>query len=639
MPGFVRSKKDEQKWKRAKDAVSSSKKKSVDAFTDKDWALVNKIYHTMKKAKNYILNSGQEGAAAAVILDELSKARKRALYQDSDYMDEYNQDEESEIPEGFHVIDEEGEKDDEDRWLEENDSKRESDDDPYADYDDIDESDAKSAAEDFGVELPGHGVSLFDDDESYSEKDPGIGEEKTQNKKTRISSFPQPAPEELKQYRSYTIPWVRRARDAARLKADPSKNPVLAHQGSTIEARNKFFADKRRAYEEMVSSAEYQSADPITRMEMDEKFENEWRQKNPSHLMEAMKAHSEAHQKSKAYKDIYNQKKQEAIQSVLSGAQSLPSSMSMEEAAQHVGGVKGDDDSGTQASFLSDPVSSFASKNQDFIQEYSKIYNQKAKKPTSLSEMATFDEHSKRDLSRLLGPAPASDPKFEKFFSTYYPLISISANRAIKTLGLDPKKSDVDMSLLHEAGMHALFQAINDYDPRYNTSFSSYAANKIKGMQMTALKSQDQIPSEIRRAHKKYVNEKRMQNVLSKLPDPEKASKLISQIKAQKEQNQAIEAPESHSSTSELKAPTPKSTEERPKMPAVEAKPAGAAMPKQEFKQPTVSQVRPQSVDTNMPSSSTDTDIKPSADKPSVIRRPGGASAMNVKIKKPNIGG
>lgn len=638
MPGFIRSKKDENKWKKAKEAVSSSKNKSIESFSDSDWAVVNKIYQAMKKAKNYLIKGEKEEAVAFAVLDELSKARKRALYEYSGDMDEYNDEEDQEIPEGFHIIDEEGEKDDADRWLEENDPERKNDDDGYADYSDVDESDIRSAAEDFGLDLPNYREAVSDDDEYVQEEPTQAGQQKTTKETTKRSSFPQPTIEELRQYRSYTIPWVRRARDAARLKADPTKNPILASQGSVIEARNKFFADKRKAYQDLVSSKEYQSADPITRMEMDEKFENEWKQKNPSHLIDAMRAHSEAHQKSKTFKDIYNKKKHEDIQSVLSGAQSDPSSMSMEEAAQHVGGVKGEDDSGTQASFVSDPVSSFASKNQDFIKEYAKIYNEKAKKPASLSEMANFDEHSKRDLTRLLGPAPASDPKFEKFFSTYYPLISISASRAIKSLGLDPKKSDIDMSLLHEAGMHALFQAINDYDPKYNTSFSSYAANKIKGMQMTALRSQDQIPSEIRRAHKKYINEKRMSNVLSKLPDPQKASSIINQIKSQKEQKADI--PEQDTPKTEIS--TPKQTTEASN---ITVKQPDIKTDKPEIKT-HFSQQKPPSYGStsatttaSTPSVAPSQEVKPTIDKQTVIRRPGGASIMNTKIKKPNIGG
>lgn len=43
MPGQV----DEAKWKRAKKAVAESKGKPEGSFTDRDWALVQKIYREM----------------------------------------------------------------------------------------------------------------------------------------------------------------------------------------------------------------------------------------------------------------------------------------------------------------------------------------------------------------------------------------------------------------------------------------------------------------------------------------------------------------------------------------------------------------------------------------------------------------
>lgn len=50
MPGFVKTAKDEKKWKRAKQAVASSRKKSESEFDDQDWGLANKIFHKMKKS-------------------------------------------------------------------------------------------------------------------------------------------------------------------------------------------------------------------------------------------------------------------------------------------------------------------------------------------------------------------------------------------------------------------------------------------------------------------------------------------------------------------------------------------------------------------------------------------------------------
>ena len=83
----------------------------------------------------------------------------------------------------------------------------------------------------------------------------------------------------------------------------------------------------------------------------------------------------------------------------------------------------------------------------------------------------------------------------------------MSARRVVNKLGLDPKSSDTDMSMLHEAGMHGLMQSINDYDHDHpsGASFASHAGNKVRGLMHTALRNQDQIPHEVRQAQKKFA--------------------------------------------------------------------------------------------------------------------------------------
>jgi len=52
MPGFIKDKKDEEKWQKAKrvveDQYSKAGGKSEPSFNDSDWALANHIYQNMK---------------------------------------------------------------------------------------------------------------------------------------------------------------------------------------------------------------------------------------------------------------------------------------------------------------------------------------------------------------------------------------------------------------------------------------------------------------------------------------------------------------------------------------------------------------------------------------------------------------
>jgi hypothetical protein len=214
--------------------------------------------------------------------------------------------------------------------------------------------------------------------------------------------------------------------------------------------------------------------------------------------------HSEAHKKGEEGKTLHAAEKEAKIQDVLQGGSQSPDAFSTEEGLQHAGGVKGEE--GTQGTIIRDPSASFAMGNQDFIRQYAKQRAQKASKPQNLEDIGQYNESAKKDVAGILGPAAPKDPQVEKFFNHHYPLIRMSAGRTLKRLGLDPKSPDVDHGLLETAGMHGLFQAINDYDhdSPSKASFATHAGNKIRGLQMTAMKSQDQIPSEIRQAQKKF---------------------------------------------------------------------------------------------------------------------------------------
>jgi hypothetical protein len=514
MPAFVRSKQDEARWSKAKSAASKSKKKDEGSFTDQDWALVNHIYHQMGKSDEFAKSVDDPLFVEAMAI-ALEKAKK--LSDEYDPNDMGDDGSEEDLGEGFREFDPEEEASAGEDWLKENDPTygRGGD---YEEYDDNEDEDAHQRAidEDLGdVEQAGQetgeegGASQGSPVQAQATVQPEDSEEEVAGRQGR---FKQPTREELTAIRSYTRPWEQRARDAARIAADPIRNPVLAHYGGLVEAREQHYGDRRRAYQDFVNSDEYKNADPITQMEMDDKFESDWKAKNPNSMNTAMQVHDLAHKKDREYggrvgakgTGIYDAAKDAQIKNILSGGTHSPDAVSLEEGLQHAGGVKGEE--GTEGSIKHDPASSFAMGNQDFIRQYAKDYAKKGKKPGNIDEMMPYDEEAKKDIDRILGPGPSKDPRFEQFFAHYYPLIGMSANRTIKRLGLDPKNPDVDMSMLHEAGMHGLIQAMNDYDHDNpsKASFVTHAGNKIRGLQMTAMKNQDQIPAEIRQAQKKF---------------------------------------------------------------------------------------------------------------------------------------
>lgn len=429
--------------------------------------------------------------------EELEKARKKL----SDEYDPNDMDDNDSVDpdlEGLREFDPDDEESAGADWLKENDPEAKAAGDEYEEYGDDEDPDAHQAAidEDLGDESP----------EQAQEPVAAQPQAAALQGGGRKSRFEQPSREDLMAMRQYTRPWEQRAREAQALKADPTKNPELARHGNIIEARNQAHGDRNSAYRALTGSNEYKNADPIQQMEMDDHFEKEWHAKNPDHLKNAMGAHGEAHTKGKGAKDLHAAAKDAQIKNIISGGGHGGEGFSLEEGMQHAGGTKGDE--GTQATVKQDPASSFAMGNQDFIRQYADDYAKKGKKVGNIDDMMNHDEGSKRDISRILGEGPNKDPKFEKFFSHYHPLIGMNAHKTLNRLGLDPKHPDIDMSMLHEAGMHGLIQAMNDYDHDNpsKASFATHAANKIRGLQMTAMKNQDAIPTEVRQAQKKFAS-------------------------------------------------------------------------------------------------------------------------------------
>lgn len=515
MPAFIRNKSDEARWAKAKEAANKTHSESEG---DSYWAIVNSIYQKMNKARS-----------------ELEKARKK-LSDEVDPNEEQESDEND--LEGMREFDPDEEAGDD--WLKENDPNY-TQGGKYDEYSDDEDEEAhrKGIEEDFG-----------DQDEALAQAPAKTGtagatqeEPQAQEEVKQGGRFRQPSREELMELRSYTRPWEQRAREAAALKADPSKNPELARHGNIIEARNQAHADKNSAYRNLTASNEYKNADPITQMEMDDKFEKDWSSQNPEHLKTALTAHHEAHQKGKGAKDMHAAAKDAQIRNIIAGGGHGGEGYSLEEGMQHAGGTKGEE--GTQAAVRQDPASSFAMGNQDFINQYAKDYANKGKKVANIDEMGNYNEGSKRDIGRILGEGPSKDPKFEQFFSHYYPLIGMNAHKTLGRLGLDPKHPDIDMSMLHEAGMHGLIQAMNDYDHNNpsKASFATHAANKIRGLQMTAMKNQDAIPTEVRQAQKKFATQPKidLHNVIGQTNHP-KAPDMQDRLKRVGAQRQAQSA-------------------------------------------------------------------------------------------------
>jgi hypothetical protein len=412
-----------------------------------------------------------------IYMQELVKVRRKIDDDEPSYEDMDPEDLESMGMREFDPSEEES--DDAMRWLEENDPER------GKEYGEDEETvrepkENDDEPEEPIAEIPGQSETVASPKEQrITQGDPSERGQAPSQEKVKRERFPQPSREELAEMREHTQPWERYQRERSRLEADPLKNPVLHHNGRLIEARNEAHGGFQQAYNAMIASDEYKNADPISQMDMDDKFKKDWHEKNPEHHSKAMQLHSEAHGKGMEAKGAFEAEKEAKIQDILrGGTTAIDPDMTEEAAYQHAGGTKGEE--GTSVAIEKRPAAAFASGHKQFLEQFGRERSQRAKQPKTSEEMISYDQGARKDVQDVLGNPPSlQDPqkkmKFDQFFGRYYPLIAINAHKVVSKLGLD--KAKVDHGMLHEAGMYGLFQAMNDYDHDHpsKASFSTHA--------------------------------------------------------------------------------------------------------------------------------------------------------------------
>lgn len=607
MPGFVRSKKDEKKWSKAKRTVSSSRSKDENSFSDRDWSLVNHIYQGMNKSSDADKVSILIKALSE--FKELMKQRGRSPHsedEDNDYEglsvidpEEWERQEQSAI-EGQDPYAEYGEEGVRDEFEDEPEINEGSEDQPETDEQSEDQPEdepvfgrtpeqrqaearyqqeasqpdkpkikmrreewdklPQSLKDQVNVEFdepapstpapeapakqtPGESamenMDWLPDDikRSLASSPKNIPEQSKVSAVAPLSRpissivpesdpekiAPEPTMDQLKAMREHTIPWERRAREIAALRADPRKNPKLALEGEIVAANRLAGASKSEVIKQLRNSDDFKQADPARQATMEEELISEWKKNNPDHLKNQLKAHSEARAKGEQFKTAHQQAKQKTIQDVLRGGATGQETFSVEEGMQHAGGSK--DEEGITGGIASDPVHNFAVGNKDFIRDYAEKMARKMSAPSSEEPQEDEISDQKHDIAKILGTSP-KNPVIDHIYDTYGKLVRANAKKAILSIGLTPDHpsiKDVGEGLLTAAGMHGLFQAINDYDPAAGASFVTHASNKIHGLQRTALRSLDAIPIELRTALKEF-NRKKAQGQMS-TPTPTPAPK------------------------------------------------------------------------------------------------------------------
>ena len=116
-----------------------------------------------------------------------------------------------------------------------------------------------------------------------------------------------------------------------------------------------------------------------------------------------------------------------------------------------------------------------------------------------------------------------NDSDKEELIKSYLPLVKKVVHRLSGRL---PK--DVDLREMLNSGIIGLVDALEKYDPRHDTNFSTYAQFRIRGAILDSFRSQDWLPRSLRfKSHKIELAYRRIEQRLGRpATDEEVASEL-----------------------------------------------------------------------------------------------------------------
>jgi DNA-directed RNA polymerase specialized sigma subunit len=555
MPGFVRSKKDEARWQKAKQSASKSKGKEESSFTDTDWALVNHIYHKMTKSIHDALSN--KGSVDAYI-DQLLKIRRHLTgrdnpyssgdspysNEDTDYPEEqsYDVDPESMTDEEKQYSPEEENYDLEDQndeasnWLRANDPKKRKNVEPAA----------QSASS------PLNPAAEAEDESSDYEKP-----ERTK------ARFKEMSPERLSILKHLAGHWLDHY-DKIRMKeASAKNNPLLFAEGhrqaASIAAHRDFDAELKKLQE----SQEFRTMPKMAQLKAIVDFKKKFLATNPDFHQKALDQINDAQRIKDTAIGLANKEKQmKESEMIHGGSAMMPSTgMSAEEAAQHAGGTK-DEDGGYSVNITADPKVGFAAGNKNFLNLVAQDKKARGSAVVAPKDIDDVGELSAPELNVDQHPMlkhPVNKKHINDFFNEYMPLIEINASKIIKNkkaAGIPEDK--LDQGDLNIAGMHGLMQAAFSYDPDVGASFPTHASRKIAGAMNSKIGGQDFLTRQMR----SQIN---FFNKHGKLPEPEFRQKARAEQFAHRKQIVPTEQVQTEQPSAPAPAPAPQTAAPEPK--------------------------------------------------------------------------
>jgi len=407
MPAFIRTPQDEARWEKAKQAANKTRSESDG---NKYWGLVNHIYHQMSKAE--LPKTGAEAAIQRVnlirnlvktnpelfllnqglldkVVDVLIKARgDDEEEEDQGYdLQDYSSDEglNNEDLEGMSVIDDpyQDEDDEAGKWLREQEMSEAVPKTPETEKEDEEATPeiseklkSRSSYSDWKphgnytpeqkAQIEEHVKNGYSEREAERLADAHKGPKTFQEALSHTVRPSQPSSKMLDEMKELAGHWLDRADRHAKINANPEKNPQKFASGKMLQAHEENTKDYNKAYNEFLNSDELKNMKGLERHKAVQAFKQNWKQQNPEYEQNLLSGVGEAQKHYGEASQARAQSLDEAMRHIITGGQQ-EGAMSTQEAAQHVGGTKGDE--GYSSTIIKDPSASFAQQNPQLIEK------------------------------------------------------------------------------------------------------------------------------------------------------------------------------------------------------------------------------------------------------------------------------
>lgn len=502
MPNFVKTPNDEKCWKNAKQAANKTLNEDAG---DNYWALVNNIYHKMKKTN--------------VTLDTLYKVKALLEAKQLKKADDYDE----EDLEGMRVFNpEEEEQDDADKWLQENDPQADSEPTEVSEEGAPEKAPIKSRSRyrDWTPhkELkPGQTEKIKSYiDEGYSEREAyklaGAGKAPSDFMSALKHSInpSKMSPKMFELLRPLAEEWSKNARKHSYATADPKTNPERYTRGQLNNAADDYFGPLEEAEDKFLEENPNLRGKEKRLALRD--FRKKYMEENPQHSENRDKL-ANIPQKAKEARGYAKKTLEEKLEHIMRGGVGMPTDMTTAEGAQQVGGQK-DEGGQVQAAIKKDPLSVFANNNPEFAKllQGDAAFQNRLKQigAARMAQGVSAPEPLKQESAapKINETSALKDEHNQKllnfFVSEHAPLINLQYN---KLKGTNKIHEGVESDDLHMAGYHGLMDALATYDPNSGNKFSTHANNRIGGKMKDHIVASGDIPkTAMKRAKKLQAN-------------------------------------------------------------------------------------------------------------------------------------